>query len=185
MSGPAPLVFADAPRLETERLILRLPCASDLERETEFLTSDRSEGIGGPFHPMQAFRSFAGLIGHWGLRGYGFFALEEKATGRYMGRVGPWFPGGWPEPEIGWSVVGEAEGKGYAHEAAVASRAWAYEALGWTTALSLISADNPRSAALARRMGCEIDGTWTHPLDGWEVDLWRHPSPNALAERAA
>ncbi|MEO1689062.1 MAG: GNAT family N-acetyltransferase [Pseudomonadota bacterium] len=177
----APLAFANPPRLETERLILRPPQASDAADEMAFLASDRAAGIGGPFHPMQAFRSVAGLIGHWGLRGYGFFALEEKTTGRYMGRVGPWFPEGWPEPEIGWSVVAEAEGKGYAYEAALASRAWAYDALGWTTAISLVEATNDRSAALARRMGCTQDGTWTHPLDGWVVDIWRHPAPEAAA----
>jgi RimJ/RimL family protein N-acetyltransferase len=181
MSAPAPLAFADPPRLETARLILRPPCAADAETEIAFLGSDRAAGIGGPFHRMQAFRSVAGLIGHWALRGYGFFALEEKATGRYVGRVGPWFPEGWPEPEIGWSVVGEAEGKGYAHEAALAARAWVYGTLGWRTAVSLVSPDNDRSAALARRMGCEKDGTWTHPLDGWQADVWRHPGPEALA----
>lgn len=181
MSGPVPLAFANPPRLETERLILRPLRASDAEPEMAFLTSDRAEGIGGPFHRMQAFRSVAGLIGHWALRGYGFFALEEKASGRYMGRVGPWFPEGWPEPEIGWSVVAEAEGEGYAREAALETRRWCYETLGWTTAVSLVSPENDRSAALARRMGCEKDGAWTHPLDGWVVDVWRHPGPEALA----
>jgi len=175
MNAPAPLAFANGPRLETERLILRPPQASDAEPEMAFLTSERSSGIGGPFHRMYAFRSIAGLIGHWALRGYGFFALEEKATGAYMGRVGPWFPEGWPEPELGWSVVRAAEGKGYAYEAALATRAWTYDVLGWRTAISLVERSNDRSAALARRMGCEPEGTWTHPVDGWVADVWRHP----------
>lgn len=177
----APLVFANPPRLETERLILRVPQASDFEPEAAFLTSERAAGIGGPFPRSQAFRSFAGLVGHWGLRGFGFFALEEKATGRYMGRVGGWFPEPWPEPEIGWSVVAAAEGKGYAHEAALAARRWCYDTLGWTTAISLVAADNRRSQALARRLGCVKEGVWTHPVDGWDADIWRHPAPEALA----
>jgi RimJ/RimL family protein N-acetyltransferase len=181
MSAPAPLAFANPPRLETERLILRPPQACDMEGELGFLTSPQSEGVGGPHPRMAAFRFFAGQIGHWAVRGYGFFALEEKASGRYMGRVGPWMPEGWPEPEIGWSVVAEAEGKGYAFEAATAARRWCYDALGWTTVVSLIEPTNARSAALARRMGCETDGTWTHPLDGWHVNIWRHPGPEAIA----
>ena len=90
--------------------------------------------------------------------------------------AGPWFPEGWPEPEIGWSIWdAAAEGKGVAHEAATAARAWAYDALGWTTAISLIVDGNARSEALARRMGCQFEGEFTHETFG-KSRIFRHPA---------
>ncbi|MEM9138761.1 MAG: GNAT family N-acetyltransferase, partial [Pseudomonadota bacterium] len=100
--------------------------------------------------------------------------------GRYVGRVGLWFPDGWPEPEIGWSLTAEGEGRGIAHEAALAARAYAYDTLGWTTAISLISPDNVRSIALAERMGCTREPDFEHAEYG-TMGVWRHPGPEALA----
>ena len=102
----------DIPVLETERLRMRAFRIEDVEPEREFMMSERSIGVGGPFPAEQAWRSISGFIGHWVLRGYGFWAVEEKASGTYVGRVGPWYPEGWPEPEIGWSVTAAGEGKG-------------------------------------------------------------------------
>ena len=102
-----------------------------------------------------------------------------QVAGRALGTAGPWFPEGWPEPEIAWTLWdAEAEGKGYATEAALATRAYAYDTLGWTTAISLILDGNDRSAALAARLGCVREGGFTHAQFG-ATSIWRHPAPDA------
>ncbi len=73
-----------------------------------------------------------------------------------------------------------AEGKGFAHEAALAARAYAYGTLGWTTAISLIRIGNARSEALARRLGAECEGPHLHPTIG-AMNIWRHPGPGNLS----
>lgn len=167
------------PTLETERLILRAHRESDIETEVAFFASDRSEFVGGPLERPQVWRAVAGILGHWYLRGFGFFAIEEKASGAYVGRAGPWFPDGWPEPEIGWSLMNGFEGKGFAYEAAMAARDYAYKTLGWTTAISLMNPANTRSAKLAERMGAVYEADWTHPTYGHTI-YYRHPSRDAL-----
>lgn len=172
------------PVLETERLILRAPQPEDFEAFAAYYASERSRYTGGPQERNLAWRAFCHLTGHWVHRGYGFFVLEERASGRALGTAGPYFPEGWPEPEIGWTLwLPEAEGKGYAGEAARATRAFAYDALGWNTAISLIVDGNARSAALAQRMGCWLDGTFEHRQFGKSA-IWRHPAPASLSSSA-
>ena len=176
-------VTFSAPVLETERLILRAPCEADFAAEAEFFTSDASHFVGGPKRPDETWRSIAGMIGHWVMRGYGFWALEEKATGNYVGRTGLWFPDGWPEREIGWSLMPGHTGKGYATEAGRAARAYAYDVLGWPTAISLIDPNNKASEAVATRLGATFEKTYDHPEFG-TMYIWRHPGPDAVKEDA-
>ena len=178
MTDLAPTTFA-IPTLETERMFLRAMRADDIEAEIAFFQTERSRSVGGPIPANQVWRAVAGMIGHWALRGYGFWALEEKTTGTYLGRAGLWNPHPWPEPEIGWTLMQPAEGKGFAHEAALAARAYAYDTLGWTTANSLILAGNTRSEALAGRLGARLEGEYLHPTVG-AMNIWRHPSPGQL-----
>ncbi|MEM7058858.1 MAG: GNAT family N-acetyltransferase [Pseudomonadota bacterium] len=173
-------ISVDIPVLETERLILRGHRIEDLEEEKAFQTSDRAKGIGGPHPPERGFAALCGYIGHWVLRGYGMWALEEKATGRYLGRVGCYYPDLWLGREIGWSVTAAGEGRGIAYEAALKAREYAYGVLGWTTAISVVSPDNTRSMSLAQRMGCTRDEDWDHHIHG-VLTIWRHPGPETLA----
>ena len=176
------LSFGPTPVLETERLILRAPVTEDFEVYVDFMATDRAGHIGGPISRALAWRAFGHMTGHWVHRGYGMFIFTDRSSGAALGMCGPWFPEGWPEPEIGWSVwAAEAEGKGLAHEAALAARAHAYGVLGWPTAISLIAANNTRSQALARRMGCMPDGIFVHEQFG-ESGIWRHPAPDMLAD---
>lgn len=172
-------VPADIPVIETERLRLCAPAAHHIAAEAAFMASDRAQFVGGPLDAEQTWRSWAGVIGHWVLRGYGFWAVEDRATGDYYGHVGCWCPEGWPEPEIGWSVMANAEGKGIAREAAIAARDHAYGAFGWTTAISLIAPQNARSIALAERLGATLESTFEHVRFGRTL-IYRHPAPEAL-----
>lgn len=171
------------PVLETERLRLRGPREADLEAEAAFYASDRARFVGGARPRGQVWRSIAAAAGHWAFRGWGPFSLEERATGAYVGRVGPWFPEGWPEPEILWTLMNGFEGRGYATEAARAALAHAYGPLGWTTAVSLIDPRNAASEGVARRLGARPEGEFVHP-EGWRARVWRHAGPAALAAAA-
>lgn len=169
------IALTGIPVIETERLRLRGPKPSDFDAMAAFLASPRASHVGGPVPRVQAWRAFGHLAGHWALRGYSMFIIADKATDAALGMSGPWFPEGWPEPEIGWSAwEAKAEGKGLVHEAATAARRWAYDALGWTTAISLIADGNARSEALAARMGCVPEGEFTHETFG-KSRIFRHP----------
>ena len=74
-----------------------------------------------------------------------------------LGEVGIYHLATYPEPEIGWMLVSGAEGRGIAHEAAAALRAWAYARFGWTTLVSYIDPANARSIRLAERLGARLD----------------------------
>jgi len=170
------------PTLETSRLILREHRAADFEPLAAFYAdTERSVGFGGPLSRDDAWRWLASSIGHWQLRGYGFWSVEEKATGLFAGLVGLWSPEGWPEPEIGWILTAPAEGRGIAYEAAQCARDYTFNVLGWTTLTSNIIPGNTRSIALAERLGATLDGSYYNDHMGGEVLVYRHPAPKAVS----
>jgi RimJ/RimL family protein N-acetyltransferase len=162
--------------LETQRLTLRAFAPGDVEAFEAFYASDASRFVGGPENKVATWRRIASYAGCWFLRGYGKFVVVEKASGATVGIVGPWYPEGWPEPEIGWTVLPDFEGKGYAAEAAARALQYAYDELGWTTAMSAIFPGNDRSVKLAKRLGCRFDGLSEIKPYG-ELEIWRHRSP--------
>ncbi len=170
--------LADIPVIETERLRLRAPAATDFEGFVAFRMSDRAHTVGGPFTRSEAYLQFGELFGHWVLRGFGRWIVTERGSDSAIGLVGLWHPEGWPEPEIAWSLFEGAGGRGYATEAALAARDHAYGALGWPTAISLILDGNEPSFALARRMGAAYEAPFDHPALG-RMQIWRHPAPEA------
>jgi RimJ/RimL family protein N-acetyltransferase len=147
--------------LETERLILRLFHELDLDAYAELcadLEVMRYIGSGQPLSRDEAWRSMATMLGHWQLRGFGLWAVEEKATQAMIGRIGCWQPEGWPDFEIGWVLQRSYWGKGFALEAAQASVKYAFEDLGRSHIISLIDPDNQRSIAVAKRLGETLEG---------------------------
>ena len=141
--------------LETERLKLRQLRETDLNAHTEMMSDPevmRFLGDGKPLDRAQSWRTMAGILGHWALRGFGFWALEEKATGTLVGRGGLWFPEGWPMLEVGWTLARPHWGKGYATELGKAALAVAWRE-GATEVCSLIMAENVRSIRVAERLG--------------------------------
>ena len=168
------------PTLETERLRLRCAELRDFEAFAAFrMDPVRTLGVGGPCTRVEAFDKLGELIGHWHLRGFGRWIVADKATDDALGVVGCFYPDDWPEPEIAWSVFANAEGKGIAHEAALAARDYAYGTLGWSTAISCITPGNTRSVALAERLGATREQDFITE-DGLELQVFRHPAPAEL-----
>jgi RimJ/RimL family protein N-acetyltransferase len=147
--------------LTTDRLILRPWSLDDFDAYAamsaepevmEFLTPD-----GRPLTRFQAWQGFAATVGHWKLRGFGMFAVVERASGALVGRIGPWHPEGWPGFEVGWSLRASYWGRGYATEAASASLAFAFNELGQDKVISLIEESNTRSIRVAERLGETVE----------------------------
>jgi RimJ/RimL family protein N-acetyltransferase len=166
------------PELRTERLVMRAPKASDLAAYAEYRASERSVHVGGPNTWAQSYNLLCAIAGQWVMRGYGRWVLADKADDTPLGVSGIYHPEDWPEAELAWTVFAAAEGKGIAYEAALAAREYAYKTLGWTTLISLVAADNTRSTALARRLGCHQDGVFDSDAFG-AMPVFRHPAPGA------
>ena len=107
----------------------------------------------------------------------GPFSLTDRATGGYLGEVGLYQPAHYPEPELGWILMADAEGRGLAEEAARAVRAWAYASLGLETLVSYIARGNARSIRLAERLGAVAEPD--APSSAPDAGVWRHPGPEA------
>lgn len=146
-----------APTLLTDRLRLRGPVLADFGHHAAFHASDRSRWEGGPHDRLAAWRIWAADVALWTLRGYGPLGVEDRATGAYLGEVGLFHGEGYPEPELGWFVVPEAEGRGLAAEAARAVMGWVRRTFGWDEVVSIVDPGNARSIALGLRLGGRID----------------------------
>src|SRR4029079_17129423 len=102
-------------RLETARLILRPPRLEDFDAWAEFQDDEiATRYIGGRQVRATAWRTFMGMCGCWHMTGIAMFSVIEKSSGSWVGRLGPWFPEGWPAPEVGWGIARPHWGKGYA-----------------------------------------------------------------------
>jgi len=176
-------VSIDIPVIETERLILRGFEVRDLDDFADMSADeDTMKFVGGRKTRFESWNSMTAALGHWVLRGFGMFAVEEKSSGRLIGIIGPLFPDGWPENEIGYILAKHAHGKCYATEAAVASLKYAYQELGWTTAISLIDADNAASQNVARKLGAAKVQANVQVTD-FVADIWRHLPPQEFMEK--
>lgn len=163
------------PELCTDRLLLREINHSDFDAYAAvYEDPEHARFIGSACDRTEAWRRFAATLGHWTLRGFGIWAIEEWATGKFAGCAGLYYPEGWEEVEVGYWLTPEMTGKGYATEAATAARKYAAERLGHRRLVSYIHPENKPSIAVATRMGAcfeeEIKGG---PLDGHHA--YRHP----------
>lgn len=160
--------------IETERLILRPPVHEDFEAWAAFAADPEvMRHLGGVLPRSAAWRGFATMAGSWQLLGFAMFSVIDKSNGQWIGRVGPWMPEGWPGTEVGWGMVRDAWGKGYAREAAAATIDWSFERLGWSEVIHTISADNHASKALATSLGSSYlrMGRLPAPID-MDVEIW-------------
>ena len=146
--------------LETDRLYLRMFRESDLDAYAEMCADPEvMKYLGpGPMNRSEAWRNMALVVGHWALRGFGLWAVEERSSGELVGRVGCWRPEGWPGMEIGWTLRRASWGQGFATEAAKAALRYAFNVLGQKHVISLIHPDNTPSIRVARRIGQRLEG---------------------------
>lgn len=162
------------PTLATDRLMLRPPALADFESYAAFWGSARSIYQGGPRPRREAWRDFACDVAAWTLRGFGVWSVDDR-TGGLLGWVGLFQPDDFPEPEIGWTLLPEAEGRGVASEAARTVRDWAYQVRGLGPLVSYIDPENARSIALARRLGA-VEDPYAPRRDPADL-VFRHPAP--------
>ena len=144
------------PTLETERLRLRPFRPSDFEDFAAMCADPevaRFLGRGMPLSRELSWGNLAYYTGHWILLGYGIWAVEEKETGLFAGRIGFAQPYGWPGFELAWALARHRWGRGYATEGARAALTWAFEVLGKNRVISLIQPANQASIRVAERLG--------------------------------
>jgi RimJ/RimL family protein N-acetyltransferase len=166
-----------APTLQTPRLTLRgwrredfEPYAAMLaEPETARFITRKSE----PMSRREVWGEMALLIGHWQMLGHGMFVVEERATGAFLGRIGPLAPPGWPDFEIAWGLAAAARGRGFAQEAARAAIDWSFEAFPLDRIISIIHPLNLASQRVAERVGerrtAELFTPFRESCEIWEL----------------
>jgi RimJ/RimL family protein N-acetyltransferase len=169
------------PVIETVRLKLRQWCGADVAPNTAMLSDPGTARFitvdGKPVtDELVGWRNAAVISGHWALHGAGMFVVEERASGKFVGRVGPWFPPGWPGFEVGWGIARDFRGKGYAAEAARAAIDWSFATFELDRIVHCIDRENTASQAVARRLGAEKQG---------ETDLFGHLSDVWVTKRSS
>jgi len=151
--------------LETERLRLRPPTIADLDPYVEIHEDPEVKRhtivLGQAGGRAAAWRMLALLLGHWHLRGYGQWTVVEKTTDLVIGRVGLWYPEGWPGLELAWVIRRSHWGRGFATEAARAALDFAFDVVGADHVISTIQPDNARSIRVAERIGERFEETTT------------------------
>jgi RimJ/RimL family protein N-acetyltransferase len=148
--------------VQTERLILRPHRLEDFatyatyRADPELMRYFRS----GPIGEEEAWSKFQSIAGHWQLMGYGNWAIEDRASGRYIGNLGftdKKRPSSHPAsgaPEMGWLLCADAHGRGYATEAISAALAWSRDHFGkGARVVCVIDTDNAPSQRVAARVG--------------------------------
>jgi RimJ/RimL family protein N-acetyltransferase len=175
--------------LATERLVLRQPLPEDAASLPELHCDPVAMEFIGGVHPQCEDGAWVVemWLERWRENGCGPFSILRREDGRWLGRCGLliWDTRTWTkttyaqgaeyaQPELGWALVREHWGNGYAAEAVRAAREWAYAEHGAERLVSLIAPANVRSTRLAERVGCTACETVTL-FDTGEAVLWEHP----------
>jgi RimJ/RimL family protein N-acetyltransferase len=127
----------------------------------------------------ESWRAMASMVGHWQLRGYGPYAIQEKATGQVVGAAGLWYPNDWPEPEIKWALARAYWGKGFASEAVRRVQVMAHASMPELPLISFIHPENTPSIKLALAVGTTLEKSVEFRGDLWQ--LYRHPAKTTTA----
>jgi len=162
--------------IETERLYLRQFRESDwTDLHAYYSDNDATQyTVGRKFTEGDTWRTVCSMIGHWQIRSYGPYAVEEKQSNRVMGVVGFWYPNDWPSPEIKWALAREYWGKGFAQEAAKAVQQIGRTYMPEISLISLIHSENIASQKLAMAVGATLESEKEFRNAVFQV--YRHPS---------
>lgn len=171
---------AGAPTIQSDRLTLGPVSDMHAEAFMDFAATEASRFLGGPSNREDAWVGVAMQAGQWTLRGYGTFWVSETETGAPAGRVGIFHPGWRTEPELSWLIYPALQKRGYATEAALTARDWAYQTLGLGPLMSLIDPANTASERVAKRLGAWNEGPHRTDVPN-VVNRWRHPGAEAHA----
>ena len=140
--------------LETERLRLRLWRDDDLPHLERLSADETFMRYLGPRAPAED--QVARYRRQWAEHGFGIWAVEERESGRFVGRIGLQFHSLWPEdPEVGWSLDPGVWGRGYATEGGAAAVRHAFEALGFERVVSIVHPENAPSIRVMDRLGLQ------------------------------
>lgn len=161
-------------QLESERLILRMFREDDWRTMHAHYSHPECTRytLGRVLSEGESWRLTATLAGHWLLRAYGPYALEEKASGAMIGAVGLWFPSDFPEREIKWALHPASWGKGYASEAARAVLDMARTVYPGQPPISFIDRDNAASIRVAQSVGAKLENEVD--FRGRRFQIFRH-----------
>lgn len=173
-------------RITTLRLVLRRWRADDLDALAAINADAETMGKIGLSRPLsraESARSLATLDEHWQVHGFGLWAVEERATGRLIGRAGLWHPPDWPDTEIGWLLARDRWGQGLATEAARAGLAYGFGHRRIDRLGSIMRPDNTASERVAVRIGMRFAGdtTWRgNPVRTYAItrEEWREVARN-------
>src|SRR5688572_10077870 len=174
-------------QLETPRLLLRPTQREDFEPWAAFMADTESARfVGGVLPRPVAGRGSVTMVGAWAIQGFAMYSVIEKSSGRWIGRIGPWQPEGWPGTEIGWGIVRDRWGLGYATEASAATIDWAFAELGWTEVIHTIDVENVASQVVARKLGSRNRGRGQlpEPYQHIVIDIWGQTRDEWFARRA-
>jgi RimJ/RimL family protein N-acetyltransferase len=149
------------PQIQTDRLILRAHALEDFDALHAMWSEPEvyRHIIGRPSTREEAWNRLLRYAGHWTLLGYGYWAVEEKATRRFVGEMGfadyhreivPALDG---FPEMGWALQTTVHRKGYATEALMAITAWGDAHLAQKETSAMISPNNTASIRIAEKIG--------------------------------
>jgi RimJ/RimL family protein N-acetyltransferase len=149
------------PEIETDRLRLRAHRVDDLDAALAMWSDPLvTRFIGGkPSGEQQTWSRILAYAGHWALLGFGYWALEEKTSGRFVGELGfaefhrEIDPAMRNAPELGWALASAVHGNGYATEAVRAAVAWADSRFGAARTVCLIDVENAASIRVAEKCG--------------------------------
>jgi RimJ/RimL family protein N-acetyltransferase len=162
-------------RLETPRLILRPPRTEDLDAWTQMMLDEpTARFIGGVMPRPVCWRQLMTMVGAWHAQGFAMFSVIEKSSGRWIGRLGPWQPEGWPGTEIGWAIARDCWGNGYAVEGAETATTWAFDTLGWANVIHSIAPANLASQRVAQKLGSRLigPGKLPAPYEDDPIEIW-------------
>jgi RimJ/RimL family protein N-acetyltransferase len=169
------------PVIETERLILRGWRTDDLDPFARMSADAEVMRFIGGATPARndVWRLMSLIVGHWALRGFGFWVVERKSDRAFLGRVGLWQPEGWPGMEVGWALDRPFWGKGYATEAARASLDHGFAHYPVTKLVSTIAPENRASQQVAERLGETKGPRVTLTIHGRDfiTDCWEIERP--------
>lgn len=170
------------PSIETPRLLLRPYTRGHLEAMTAMMNDEAVVRFIGAtkMDRSECWRRILSFHGMWALLGFGYWALEEKATGTYVGTVGfadferDMTPSLGTTPESGWLLVSAAQGKGYGTEAMQAALRWSDEQQ-WPKTTCIIVPENVASIRVAEKLGYrEVRRV---PWREGQTIVWERPSP--------